>query len=49
MKRPDANWKHELGSIAMFEYMLDDNNIDMDKTDRQMVEDLILGKCPEYA
>ncbi|KAL0481269.1 deoxynucleoside triphosphate triphosphohydrolase SAMHD1 [Acrasis kona] len=42
-----SRWCHEDGSLMMFDYLLEDNNIDMDKADADFVKNLILGNVPE--
>jgi hypothetical protein len=44
-------WSHEDGSIMMFDYLIDDNYIDMEPEDVRFVKDLINGHVPkqEYA
>lgn len=41
--RPQLNWRHEEMSIKMLEYLIDDNNIDLEEEDLRAVKDLILG------
>jgi HD superfamily phosphohydrolase len=37
-------WCHEDGSLMMLDYLIDDNNIDIEKEDVQFIKDLIKGE-----
>ena len=41
--RPDLTWSHEQASEMMLEYLVDDNNIDIEKTEINFIKDLIAG------
>ncbi|KAJ1928418.1 hypothetical protein IWQ60_002083 [Tieghemiomyces parasiticus] len=41
---PGLGWTHEQGSQMMFEYMVDDNYLDLDQQDVRFINDLIVGK-----
>lgn len=41
--RPDLNWTHEEGSEMMLEYLIDDNNVDIDTESVNFIKDLISG------
>ncbi|KAI8369175.1 hypothetical protein EDC96DRAFT_607057 [Choanephora cucurbitarum] len=43
--RPGLNWSHEQASEMMLEYLIDDNNIDMERTEINFVKDLIAGEA----
>lgn len=43
--RPGFRWTHEEGSEMMLEYLIDDNNIDMDSSEINFVKDLIAGEA----
>lgn len=45
MIRPGFRWTHEEGSEMMLEYLIDDNNIDMDSSEINFVKDLIAGEA----
>jgi HD superfamily phosphohydrolase len=42
--RPGLEWSHEQASEMMLEYLIDDNNIDMEKTEINFIKDLIAGE-----
>ncbi|KAG0270499.1 SAM domain and HD [Actinomortierella ambigua] len=42
--RPGLEWTHEQGSEMMLEYMIDDNNIDIEKEEIAFIKDLIMGE-----
>jgi hypothetical protein len=42
--RPGFSWSHEQASEMMLEYLVDDNNIDMEKSDINFIKDLIAGE-----
>lgn len=42
--RPGSNWTHEQASEMMLEYLVDDNNIDLDSSDIHFIKDLIAGE-----
>lgn len=44
---PDLKWTHEQGSNMMLDYMIDDNNIDLDCDKIRLIKSLILGEKPE--
>ncbi|KAG0168582.1 SAM domain and HD [Apophysomyces sp. BC1015] len=41
--RPGFEWSHEQGSEMMLEYLIDDNNIDIDREHINLIKDLIDG------
>ncbi|KAJ1920169.1 hypothetical protein H4219_001542 [Mycoemilia scoparia] len=41
--RPGYKWEHENASEMMLEYLIDDNNIDIEKDDINFIKDLIVG------
>ncbi|KAF9585804.1 SAM domain and HD [Lunasporangiospora selenospora] len=41
---PDIKWTHEQGSEMMLEYLVDDNNIDIDREEVNFIKDLIMGE-----
>ncbi|KAG0343828.1 SAM domain and HD [Podila humilis] len=41
---PGSTWTHEQGSEMMLEYLVDDNNIDMDDEELDFIKDLIMGE-----
>lgn len=43
--RPGFHWTHEEGSEMMLEYLIDDNNIDMESSEINFVKDLIAGEA----
>ncbi|KAI9343829.1 hypothetical protein BD770DRAFT_397934 [Pilaira anomala] len=44
LARPELNWSHEQASEMMLEYLIDDNNIDMDSAEIHFIKDLIAGE-----
>ncbi|KAG0223575.1 SAM domain and HD [Actinomortierella wolfii] len=42
--RPGFQWTHEQGSEMMLEYMIDDNNIDIEEEEVAFIKDLIMGE-----
>src|SRR5690606_12792613 len=47
LARPELNWTHEQGSIMMLKHMIDTNNLDFEKDEISMLENLILGTVPK--
>lgn len=45
---PSLNWTHEEASSMMFDYMVEQNNIDLEKSDVRLIQDLILGNSEGY-
>ncbi|KAI8889665.1 HD-domain/PDEase-like protein [Backusella circina FSU 941] len=43
MVRPELNWTHEQASEMMLEYLVDENNIDIDAESIHFIKDLIAG------
>lgn len=41
---PGSSWTHEQGSEMMLEYMVDENNIDLDREEINFIKDLIMGE-----
>ncbi|KIY66171.1 hypothetical protein CYLTODRAFT_444863 [Cylindrobasidium torrendii FP15055 ss-10] len=41
---PDRPWKHEEGSEMMFDFLVKDNNIDIEDADVKLIKDLIAGE-----
>ncbi|KAG9067547.1 SAM domain and HD [Linnemannia hyalina] len=41
---PGSNWTHEQGSEMMLEYLVDDNNVDLDREEINFIKDLIMGE-----
>ncbi|KAF9976363.1 SAM domain and HD [Actinomortierella ambigua] len=42
--RPGLQWTHEQGSEMMLDYMIEDNNIDIEKEEVAFIKDLIMGE-----
>jgi hypothetical protein len=42
--RPGSTWTHEQGSERMLEYLVDDNQIDIEKDEINFIKDLIAGE-----
>ncbi|KAI7889852.1 uncharacterized protein EV154DRAFT_513101 [Mucor mucedo] len=42
--RPGSTWTHEQASEMMLEYLVEDNNIDLDSSDVHLIKDLIAGE-----
>lgn len=42
--RPGLNWTHEKASEMMLEYLVEENNIDLDTSDVHLIKDLIAGE-----
>ncbi|KAF9539948.1 SAM domain and HD [Mortierella hygrophila] len=41
---PGSSWTHEQGSEMMLEYLVDDNNVDLDREEINFIKDLIMGE-----
>ncbi|KAF9369410.1 SAM domain and HD [Podila verticillata] len=41
---PGSTWTHEQGSEMMLEYLVEDNNIDIDPEELSFIKDLIMGE-----
>lgn len=41
---PGSKWTHEQGSEMMLEYLVDDNNVDIDQEELNFIKDLIMGE-----
>lgn len=41
--RPGYQWSHEQASEMMLEYLVDDNNIDIERDHLNLIKDLIAG------
>lgn len=41
--RPGFEWSHEQASEMMLEYLVDDNNIDIERDHLNLIKDLIAG------
>ncbi|KAF8926125.1 SAM domain and HD [Haplosporangium bisporale] len=41
---PGSTWTHEQGSEMMLEYLVEDNNIDIDAEELSFIKDLIMGE-----
>lgn len=41
--RPGFQWSHEQASEMMLEYLVDDNNIDIERDHLNLIKDLIAG------
>ncbi|KAJ1973454.1 hypothetical protein H4R35_004114, partial [Dimargaris xerosporica] len=41
---PQSTWKHEQGSLMMFDYLVEDNYVDIDREDAEFIKDLIMGR-----
>ena len=41
--RPGFQWSHENASEMMLDYLIDDNNIDIEKHEINLIKDLIAG------
>nr|WCZ58536.1 dNTP triphosphohydrolase SAMHD1 [Andalucia godoyi] len=41
-RKPELNWQHEEGSLMMFQYMIDDNHIDLDPSEIRKIKDMIV-------
>ncbi|KAJ9089749.1 hypothetical protein DSO57_1009500 [Entomophthora muscae] len=44
---PGEKWTHEQGSNMMLDYLIDDNNIDIEEDSIRLIKSLILGERPE--
>ncbi|KAG0743419.1 hypothetical protein G6F62_004877 [Rhizopus arrhizus] len=44
LARPGSTWTHEQGSERMLEYLVDDNQIDIEKDEINFIKDLIAGE-----
>lgn len=47
---PGSEWKHEDGSVLMFDYLVEDNDISLEARDADFIKALISGdheKCPD--
>ncbi|KAL0221912.1 hypothetical protein RCL1_001766 [Eukaryota sp. TZLM3-RCL] len=44
--RPEVQWTHEMGSVKLFEKMVDDYNLDFTKQDANFIEAVIHGQNP---
>ncbi|KAI8996994.1 hypothetical protein BDB01DRAFT_712761 [Pilobolus umbonatus] len=42
--RPELNWSHEQGSEMMVDYLIDENNIDIDSEDVNFIKALFMGE-----
>lgn len=42
-----TKWKHEVSSARILELLCDENNIDIEKDDLTLIQDLILGDQPQ--
>ncbi|KAI9591511.1 HD phosphohydrolase domain-containing protein [Syncephalis fuscata] len=42
--RPNVAWKHETASEMMLDYLIDDNNIDLESDEVRFIKDLIRGE-----
>lgn len=43
--RPNFQWSHEQASEMMLEYLIDDNNIDIEREHINLIKDLIAGEA----
>ncbi|KAG0316945.1 SAM domain and HD [Dissophora globulifera] len=41
---PGSTWTHEQGSEMMLEYLVDDNNVDIDREELNFIKDMIMGE-----
>ncbi|KAF9431867.1 SAM domain and HD [Entomortierella beljakovae] len=41
---PGSTWTHEQGSEMMLEYLVDDNNVDIEREELNFIKDLIMGE-----
>ncbi|RKP09607.1 HD phosphohydrolase domain-containing protein [Thamnocephalis sphaerospora] len=46
--RPGYNWSHEQGSEMMLDYLVEENNLDLEQEDVRFIKDLIRGE-PHYS
>jgi hypothetical protein len=40
---PGCKWTHEEGSMMLFEHLIDEHNIDLNKEDKTLIMNLING------
>ena len=45
--RPSLQWSHEEASEMMLEYLIDDNNIDIERNEINLIKDLIAVRKKE--
>lgn len=49
---PECKWTHEDASMMLFEYLVDEYNIDLNKNDTLLIQNLINGyhekECKDY-
>ncbi|KAJ3694339.1 hypothetical protein LUZ60_009819 [Juncus effusus] len=46
---PGSNWSHELMSVNMVDYIVDEHNIDIDSSRLKTVKEMILASSKEYS
>ena len=45
--RPPFTWSHEIGSAMLFEYLVDQNHLDVETEDIRIINNLVRGKSPK--
>ena len=49
IQRPGSKWQHEDGSVMMFDYLVQDNDITLDVKDEKFIKALISGDPSQCA